>query len=406
MRPETTAAGDRGAPRFSIVCFSSQDWRVDLPTNRQQIMRRAAERGHRVLFVETGGFIGTHLARLLRRNGMSVARRLFGVEQVADDVGVTKALNVLPWGQKYHLANRLNNRVTRWRIRRLAGRLPAPWVSWLYDPASARAAIGLGALVAYDCVDDYSEQVPDEKRKALVAQEDRRAATSGDVVFATTHSLVDRHSAVNPHTHLVANVGDFEHFSPAADRATTAPDVAMLPRPVLGFAGNFLAAKVDFDLLRTLAEALPDATVLLIGPAHDDTRALLDDLTGLPNVHWTGPRAYSDLPAYVASFDVGLIPYVANAYTRSCFPLKLYEYLAAGKPVVASGLPELAEMEPDVALAATGPEFVQAVVAALELSSHDDCLRRMSLAAGNTWDTRTEKLLELVGQRLAGMTAE
>jgi glycosyltransferase involved in cell wall biosynthesis len=98
----------------------------------------------------------------------------------------------------------------------------------------------------------------------------------------------------------------------------------------------------DFDLLEDLARALPQSTLLLIGPATSETASALERLAQLPSVHWLGQKPYVELPRYVAAFDVGLIPYVSNAHTRSCFPLKVYEYLAAGKPAVASGLPELA----------------------------------------------------------------
>ena len=95
------------------------------------------------------------------------------------------------------------------------------------------------------------------------------------------------------------------------------------------------------------------------------------DSRSFTNVRWLGPKPYSELPRYVAAFDVGLIPYVENDYTRSCFPLKLYEYLAAGKPVVASGLPELAGMEPDVVLVDGPAAFVDAIEAALGLLGDD-----------------------------------
>jgi glycosyltransferase involved in cell wall biosynthesis len=102
----------------------------------------------------------------------------------------------------------------------------------------------------------------------------------------------------------------------------------------------------------------------------------------------------------VAAFDVALIPYVANDYTRNCFPLKLYEYLAAGKPVVASGLPELAGMEPDVVLTTGLEEFVAAVESALRLREDGDRRRRVERAARNTWELRTERLLDLVASEL------
>ena len=107
--------------RFSIVCVSRQDWDADLPTNRQQIMRRAAERGHRILFVESGGHLGRHLWRLVRgpRRG-AVARRLLRSEGPSEALTVEKALTVAPWGQRFPLANRINSRITAIRIRHAA----------------------------------------------------------------------------------------------------------------------------------------------------------------------------------------------------------------------------------------------------------------------------------------------
>jgi glycosyltransferase involved in cell wall biosynthesis len=169
---------------------------------------------------------------------------------------------------------------------------------------------------------------------------------------------------------------------------------------VLGFAGNFLASKVDFDLLEDLARALPQSTLLLIGPATTETASALERLAQLSSVHWLGQKPYAELPRYVAVFDVALIPYVSNAYTRSCFPLKLYEYLAAGKPVVASGLPELAGMEPDVVLVDGTTSFIQAVQRAVGRNGEAERLRRRQLAARNSWETKTEQLLELVRREL------
>ena len=172
---------------------------------------------------------------------------------------------------------------------------------------------------------------------------------------------------------------------------------------MLGFAGNFVASKVDFDLLERLSAELPDATVLLVGPADGAERERLLRLDARPNVRWVGHRPYGELPRYVAAFDVALIPYVENDYTRSCFPLKLFEYLAAGKPVVAAGLPELRGMEPDVVVAGEPQEFFAAVRAALELRGETDVARRAALASENTWETRTDRLLGLVESELETM---
>jgi glycosyltransferase involved in cell wall biosynthesis len=388
--------------RFSIVCLSSQDWHVDLPTNRQQIMRAAARRGHRVLFVETGSFIGRHLWALARGPRKSLAQRIFTTEEVVPGICVRKAVNLLPWGHKFRFPNAVNTALTAARLRSAVAKLPRPVVFWIYDPCAAKlASSSPNAFAVYDCVDDYPEQAgPDALRRAFVAAADEQAAKLSRLVFATTDPLYDRHRRINPDTYLVPNVGDYRHFLSASDRSSTAPEVEGLPRPVLGFAGNLVTTKVDFALLEAVAVARPEWTLLLVGPARPDSAGILERLSELPNVHSIGPRPYEELPRYVAAFDVALIPYALNAYTRSCFPLKLYEYLAAGKPVVVSGLPQLEGLEPDVLVADGAADFVSAVETALAMRGEEERARRTSLAAKNTWETRTDRLLGLVAEQL------
>ena len=361
-------------------------------------MLRAARRGHDVLFVETGYFLGSHLWALLRGpDRRSLARRLFSTEEVLPGVRLRKALNVLPWRARSRFSNVVNCAVTAWLLRRLGRSLPEPVVLWIYDPGSAEMAGSCGERFAvYDCVDDYAEQASSARGRALLAAGDRMAARRSRLVFTTSRTMYDRHRRLNAETHLVPNGGDFHHFARAADPSIAAADIAHLNGPVLGFAGNFLSSKVDFDLLEEVARARPEWSLLLIGPEARDTAHALERLGRLPNVHWIGPKPYADLPRYVAAFDVGLIPYLSNPYTRSCFPLKLYEYLAAGKPVVASGVPELEGMEPDVALVEGPEQFIASIEDALGRLGEGDRTRRMRLASQNSWETRTDRLLELI----------
>jgi glycosyltransferase involved in cell wall biosynthesis len=287
---------------FSIVCVSRQDWHAELPTNRQQNMIRAAQRGHRVLFVESGGHIGRHLWRLVTGpNRGSLARRLFGGERPVESITVEKALTLVPWGQKFRLANRLNSRLTGMRIRRAASGLDRPRILWLYDPTAFELVGRAGEDIAvYDVVDDYAEQVgPDARRRRFVAAADEAAASRSQVVFATTTGLYERQLARNPETHLVRNGADFVHFSHLNG---TAPEVRALAEPVIGFAGNLTAEKVDFDLLEAVARARPEWSFVLVGPAGEEARVALERLGSLGNVHALGFRPYDELPAYVGGF--------------------------------------------------------------------------------------------------------
>jgi glycosyltransferase involved in cell wall biosynthesis len=401
-RPVTPTPTRRAAP-LQIVCLSPQPWAVDLPTNRQQLMRRAAALGHEVLFVETGPHLGRAVLEPTDGLRRAALRRLVRPEIVEPGVRVLVAPNVAPWGHRFALAARVNAMLAARAIRRLA-RGGERLVLWLYDPCFADAIGACGErLAVYDCVDDYAEQAgADRRKRALVRAYDARTAERSRLVFATTPLLRDRHLALNPRTHLVPNVGDYEHFAPAADRGLAPDDLRSPEETVVGFAGNFLESKVDFGLLEAIARGRPEWTLLLVGPARAETAAALERLARLPNVRRVGQVPYGDLPRYVAAFDVGLIPYLENDYTRSCFPLKLYEYLAAGKPVVATGLPHLRDVGPLIRLSDGVEDTLSALADGLARRSPEDVAERQALARSNTWETRAERLLGLVQTELSG----
>ena len=222
------SAEDRLAPAgeaLQVVCLASQPWHVDLPTNRQQIMARVAERGHDVLYVQTDGFLGRYLLALVRGpERRSQLRQLVASDAVTARVRVMKAAALLPWGHRFRLAARVNAALTARAIRRRGRASGRPSVLWIYDPCFADCVGRCGERFAvYDCVDDYVEQAgPDPGRRALVAAYDELAAARARIVFTTTRSLADRHRRRNAKTHVVRNVGDFGHFAPAVNRSLAA----------------------------------------------------------------------------------------------------------------------------------------------------------------------------------------
>jgi len=399
--PPTSARSTRVLP-LHIVCLSPQPWEVDLPTNRQQVMARIGQSGHHVLYIETEGFVGRHIRELRTGGCRSLLRELVPEKAVAPGVRVMKAPTLVPWGHRFRRAAQVNSWLTAWIIRRRTRANREPLVLWLYDPCFAGCVGKTGERFAvYDCVDDYAEQAAADRRmRSLVAAYDALAASRSRLVFATARTLVERHRKHNARTHLVRNVGNFHDFAGAADRSFCAGELATLPRPVIGFVGNFLPGKVDFSLLEAIASRRPEWTVLLVGPSRNGTTEALSLLASRANVHWVGAKSYAEIPRYVAAFDVAIIPYLRNTYTQSCFPLKTFEYLAAGKAVVASGLPELEGMEPHVVLAEDAGGFIAAVEGALAQTSPSNVAARQELAAANTWETRTNRLLELVATEL------
>jgi len=242
----------------------------------------------------------------------------------------------------------------------------------------------------YFCMDDYGE-LPNTSAGMLVPLEEltlRRV----DAVVATARRLVERKRPTTGRAHHLPQGVNYEHFATQRDCPL---EMASLPRPILGFAGG-VSPCCDFGLLRSIANALPDASVVLVGPVMVDLGA-----EQLPrNVHVFGNRPYAELPAYVQAFDVGLIPYLHNDWTASVDPLKLLEYLAAGIPVVATPIPEVRKYAPIVRQGDTPDAFIAAVHNALAADESDRAAGR-EIAERNTWSRRAKEFLEIVADACA-----
>lgn len=275
---------------------------------------------------------------------------------------------------------------------------PAPLL-WFFRPGQQHWIEQLRPrLIVYHVVDEYSAypgltaaQV--QRQRELDQQLTRRA----DLVFCTAQSLVAERLPLNPHTHYLPNAVDFSAFSPKDLPAAPPPHL-----PALAVVGG-INAKVDLALLAAVAEQRPDWLLRLVGPvSYGADAAALARLRALPNVHFAGAVPPEQVPAVLAACDVGLIPYRLNEQTRHVNPLKVYEYLAAGRAVVATPLPELVQFSPLVRLADDARAFIAAIAAALaEGNTPDRVAARQAVAAANTWDHRVERMIELIGQRLA-----
>ncbi|HSN73455.1 MAG TPA: glycosyltransferase [Anaerolineae bacterium] len=278
---------------------------------------------------------------------------------------------------------------------------PRP-ILWLFRPGQQHWIDQIHPrLVIYHVVDEYSAY-PGLSPAQVQRQRDldRQLTTRADLVFCTAQSLVDARLPLNPHTHYMPNAVEFEAFQRAEGRGQRAAENGRA-RPILGVVGG-INAKLDLALLAEVAMRRPDWIISLVGPLSYSLDANeLARLRALPNVHFAGAVLPEQVPAVMAGCDVGLIPYKLNEQTRHVNPLKVYEYLAAGKPVVGTPLPELRQFEPLVRLAGNVEGFVAAVEAALaEGDGPQAVAARLAVAAANTWDVRVERMVELVEEAL------
>jgi glycosyltransferase involved in cell wall biosynthesis len=179
------------------------------------------------------------------------------------------------------------------------------------------------------------------------------------------------------------------------------PIAKRLRRPVIGFFG-LVAEWVDLELIAFMARARPGWSFLLVGHVAADTSAL----TGVGNVTLVGPQPYASLPGWAKSFDVALIPYRDVRQTRNANPLKLREYLAAGRPVVSTPNSDVERFRDWVKVAQSGPEFLAQVEAALSEDSAERARARRSAVASLTWTARAQSVLEIVGRGVAAQAGK
>lgn len=380
-------------------------------TNKQHIMSRLA-RENRVVHVDFGNkTLEKYLFDRARRSPRELLHPLRlltdGVEQRGENLYVSSSWTPTPLLALPH-DNALRDRFTFdakiWMLRRFLRRERIDdAIVWVYHPGYADALESLPRkLLVYDCVDEYSA-FPQYKGRSWIVERERRLCEEADLVITTSKTLHESKSPYNPrNTHLVHNVGDAEHFRAAMRPDTAVPaDIARLPRPVLGFVGAVSNYKLDMDWLLHAARARPGWSFAVIGPVGvADPSTSTAAMKRQPNVHLFGQRSYAELPAYVKGFDVALIPYRINEYTRSVFPIKFFELLATGKPVVISNLPSLEEFYPSVKVATTAEEFLLRCEEAL---AEGDRGReaRVALAEANSWQKRIDAIMALVENKLA-----
>jgi glycosyltransferase involved in cell wall biosynthesis len=354
----------------------------------ERLVAQLARRGHPQLYLAPLGIRDAGPGALL--GGLLRLRRASRVTGPRNGLRAASLL-VLPWRELPPAAalNRLLVRRTLAAAVRTLG--SAPPLLWLRLP-TPELVTQLGRLgtrgVVYECIDDYRaypQYHADELRR--LDRYERVLVDRADAVVTLSATVAARFPQAASRTRVIPLGVDLERFGTLPQVA--APDLDRLPRPRLGLVGG-LDERVDFELLRHVALARPDWSVVLVGPLGDSvaSQAPID----LPNVHALGPRPYEQVPAYLAGFDACLIPYRRTPWTLGCFPAKLHEYLASGKPVISSDLPALADYGDVVALAHDADGFLDACARAVSDTDPRAAERRRAVAREHSLEARCDEL--------------
>ena len=318
------------------------------------------------------------------------------VRQADDYPGVRIAVPHLPEGLSMPQAEAALTDLCKAFVAGLSG----PLITWYYTPMMLPFSRGLDAdAVIYDAMDELSKFrfAPD----CLLALEQELIDTA-DLIFTGGSSLFeakkDRHSSV----HLFPSSVDRDHFGAARTSVPEPEDQARLPHPRLGFYG-VIDERFDIELLDKIAQMRPDWSLVMVGPV---AKIADEDLPRRPNIHYLGPKTYAQLPAYLAGWDVALMPFAMNESTQFISPTKTPEYLAGGKPVVSTPVKDVVRHYghvEGVQIAGDADGFVAACEKALELS-RDPARKWLAeadlLLSATSWDTTQARMAGLIAEVL------
>ncbi len=389
QRCETRSPG-KTLENQDIICISSVDW-DPIWTRKQQVMSRLPK-SNRILYVEPPISLLSPFKDPTCWKKWVAWRR--GLRRWRENIYLYSPPVILPFGNVYRPVNWLNQAwlapALRAAARALGFRRP---ILWTYLPNTADLVGKLEEkLVIYDCVDEHAAYTG--FRPETVSALEKKLLRLADIVFATARGLFEAKKSYCREIHLIPNAADVAHFRRALDPETPlAPELRGLPHPVIGFVG-VIQDWIDLDLIAELARKRPAWSFVLVGPAGPGVN--LSPLQGMANVHLLGRREKEVLPGYFKGFDVCLNPFRLNKLTATVSPLKFYEYLASGKPVVSVPLPEVKAFSGAVELAQTPDEFLQKIEAALASETPERQAARLRIAAANSWEQRVAEMMERI----------
>ena len=383
-----------------ILLVSTAEWDAPHWTNKQHVACQLVKRGYRVFYVES---LGLRRPFLNKRDTLRIAsrlKRMFAPPRLVQPglwvwspvVPLIGFSNVTRKLGRIFLANRLSNWATILKLDLKT--------LWTYNPLTPELFLCRQfRTVIYHCVDEVAEQ-PGMPAK-LIRNVEQVLCKESKVIFATSRHLEVSRRKINPRTFYLPNVADYEHFSRAQKPSQAmALELEKLQRPIIGFVGSFSRIKIDVALLEHLVTSEPTWSFVFVGQIGLGERN--DDLGGLiraKNVYFLGAQKYENLPAYLKGFDVGILPALLNDYTKGMFPMKFFEYLAAGLPVVSTNLPALTEFREVVDLA-EGPHDFLCKLRSVVRGSCPALVKRLSVAREYTYEKRTSQMLDIVADAI------
>lgn len=383
----------------NIICISSIDWDF-IWQGHQEVMSSLAK-NNRVLFIENTGVRAPGLKDMprIRNRIRNWLKGIKGIRREMDNLYIYSPL-VLPFPY---------SRIARWINRYLITSTLEKWMKvvdfsdpiiWTFLPTPLSLDLAesfVRKLFIYYCIDNFSASSPSAKK---IKRWEKHLIGKVDMVFVTSQELYNYCSMYNSKVYKFPFAVDFLEFEKLRLKDTEMPtELVNIKRPIVGYVGG-VHRWIDHALVKSIAEKCPDRSFVFIGPIQTN----VSSLSSLKNVYFLGKREHKKLPLFIKYFNIGIIPYLITEYTKNVYPTKLNEYLALGKPVISTALPEVKAFNREsgeiVYVAEDKEDFIELMNKSIDEDSSSLQNRRIDLARQNSWENRIKEMSDLIEREI------
>ena len=379
-----------------IICISTSDWRRPWGS-KQHLMTKLSEY-NRVLYIE----YQSSLLDFIRYPGYAFKKLsdINKLRKISENIYIYTPIPTFPFGFHSIFINKINQLILGFFLIKLINKLKfKDLVLWFYSPISAYQIGRMNeSAVVYHCIADFIHEKRNYFRKITINILERCLIQRAHIVLTLTQDLQKRFKELNQNTFYFPSAVNIAYFSEVRSRAGDEPkDISLITGPRLGVVGYLDGNILDIDLLDYIAKANPGWSIVMIGPLFRKSLSLLK-LNKNKNVSFLGEKTPSLIPQYLKYLDVCLIPYMRNEFTHNVSAIKLYEYLAMGKPVVSTFFSdELAGLETIIGIAEDKKQFLESIRYFLNCKDDREKLAaRINFAADNSWQKRLDFLADKI----------
>lgn len=389
-----------------IIVIGIQPWDIEIGSNCKNIAIEFA-RNNRVLYVNPPL---DRITSIKEKSNPKIHKRLLiqkGIEpdlvKIEDNLwnlyprGITESINRLkiPW--LYDIINKHNNRLFARAIISAASRLQFSDFL-LFNDSSMFLGLYMKELlkpVLYIYyMRDFLTRNPYWRQQGVRLEP--KLIRKADLVVNNSELYAGYGRQFNPHSYMVGQGCDTSMFNDMAREIRKAPDIAHIPSPVIGYVGYLSSRRLDINILETIARQRPDWNLILVGPEDDEFSS--SSLHSMKNVFFPGQKNPDELPEYIKAFDVCINPQLINDATRGNYPRKIDEYLAMGKPTVATSTEAMEYFRDYVYLGVTGDDYIRLIETAITENDTITRQKRREFATNHTWENNVNEIYRYIIQ--------